>query len=332
MIALERMFLRTWDAATLVREHPPFRLGVRKQAIFEKACPTERPPRGIIEVSRWKATRGEHALRRGNTRFEVVPGWFAYGPRRDPAIPEWHLNFASNVAFSTYPLPLFAQDEMQVLEHPALMSVYEALCSLRCEPRTGESRGRPSPVLVRGVERRCAIDTAPDPGAGRPRGLYGNAFETAPLPAILAATRVLDPPAVSNILAIEAPYGGTGRYNSAEIAGILHTAEVGFAAVRRAMFQDDFTDTPAVIHSGYWGCGAYGGHRVLMILLQCIAAAACGIQRLVLHAGDDEHDAREGVTAAVTLLGAPERGEIPRDEIVRRVEALGFRWGIGNGT
>jgi hypothetical protein len=326
VLALEPLLRRRWDAATLVHDHPPVRLTARKQAVLAHACPPGRPAGGVLEVTRWGAGLLDDCLPSTGTVFEVVPGWFRYGPPDDPAIPEWHLNFASSVAFSTYGLALFAQDEMQVLEHPALMSLHEALVAERHLPRTVEHGGRPTPVLVRGVERRCAIDTAPDAAAGRPRGLYGNEFERAPVQAILEATRVLDPPPRSRILAIEAPALGFGRYRDDEIAFVLQTAWAGFAAARAV---DD--GRPVVIHSGYWGCGAYGGNRVLMVLLQCLAADAAGIGRLVLHAGSEEADALEGVASAESIR-ARAGASVVTDEAIRRAVHMGFRWGVGNGT
>ena len=326
MLELEPLLRRRWDAATLVHDHPPVRLTARKEAVLARACPPDRPSGGVLEVTRWGAGYVADRLPSTGTRFDVVPGWFHYGPPDDPAVPEWHLNFASSVAFSTYALALFAQDEMQVLEHPALMSVHEALVAEHHLPRTVEDGGRPTPVLVRGVERRCAIDTAPDTAAGRPRGLYGNEFERAPVQVILEATRVLDPPPRSRILAIEAPAYGEGRYRADEIAFVLQTAWAGFAAARAA---DD--GGPVVIHSGYWGCGAYGGNRVLMVLLQCLAADAAGVGRLVLHAGSEDREALEGVAAAESIrAGAGESAGT--DDAIRRMVDMGFRWGVGNGT
>ena len=47
---------------------------------------------------------------------------------------------------------------------------------------------------------------------GRPVGLYGNAFCRASEDAVKNATKILDPPVSTNILAMEAPAGGYGPY------------------------------------------------------------------------------------------------------------------------
>ena len=56
------------------------------------------------------------------------PGYFDYTPALDRAdAVEWHVNFADPHLFVAYGSRLFAQDEMQVAEHPALGSLKEAL-------------------------------------------------------------------------------------------------------------------------------------------------------------------------------------------------------------
>ena len=54
---------------------------------------------------------------------------------------------------------------------------------------TVDGRGDPTPVTISGVQRRCAIDTLPNLGAGRPEGLYGNAFARALKEQMMAATK-----------------------------------------------------------------------------------------------------------------------------------------------
>ncbi len=98
---------------------------------------------------------------------------------------------------------------MQAAEHPALGSLREALkasADPRLAPLTRDDDG-PTPVLVRGVERRCAIDTEPDLLAGRSRGLYGNNFSQASIDAIRSAVTALRPPTITNLLAMGSAAG-----------------------------------------------------------------------------------------------------------------------------
>jgi hypothetical protein len=53
---------------------------------------------------------------------------------------EWYLNFAHYNLFCAYGGSLFAQDEMQVAEHPPLCSLREALLDSNIKPLTVESQ------------------------------------------------------------------------------------------------------------------------------------------------------------------------------------------------
>jgi hypothetical protein len=83
--------------------------------------------------------------------------------------------------------------------------------------------GEPTPVLVMGAEHRCRVATAPDVARGRPAGLYGNAFARADPDVVRCATTPIDPPTLTNLVAMAAPRGGWGRYRAAEIEEALTT-------------------------------------------------------------------------------------------------------------
>ena len=46
-------------------------------------------------------------------------------------------------------------------------------------------------------------------------------------------------------------------------------------------------DAETVIHTGWWGCGAFGGNQELMALLQLLAAEWAGVDEVVFHTGTD---------------------------------------------
>lgn len=149
--------------------------------------------------------------------------------------------------------------------------------------------GTPTPVLVTGVERRCSLATNPNVAESRPRGLYGNQFAMTPEDAVRRAITPLEPPTISNIIAIAAPRGGWGRYAADEIEHILVTAYSGFRAAVEDLKR--LGGGPVVIYTGWWGCGAFGGNRDLMAILQVLAARLVGVNRLAFHTGDDEGEA-----------------------------------------
>jgi hypothetical protein len=320
---------QTFDAAALFAAHPPRFTNANKKLVYSLACSSPTPPEGAIEYSRWRAMPLPEQVPAGRAALEMREDVFGYESPQPGAI-EWYMNFADPYLFVAYGGPLLAQDELQVLEHPLLGSLLEALRAStdpRLAPLTVE-HGASTPVLVRGVERRCALATDPDVLERRPNGLYGNRFARAKHDAIRGALRVLTPPTTSNILAMAALPGGSGAYEEAEIRSILVTAFTGFTAARLEGQGADRT----VVHTGHWGTGAFGGNKVLMAVLQIVAAHLAGIDRLVYHTvdADGSEPYREALRVVETLL--PLGARVGVDELVSAVHALGFVWGFSDGN
>lgn len=282
-----------------------------KKLVALQTCPNGAEHHGSLEFTRWGALSLPEYLPETTTlQLETHPDFFTY----DDPNPEhsWYLNFAHHDLFCAYGGPLLAQDELQVLEHPALGALREALIAQKITPFTVEG-SKPTPVLIRGVERRAALDT---------RQLYGNQFARATPEEILAALRLLTPPTRSNILAIEAPSSGYGPYTLREMTFILTTAYTSFAAACHETGQN------TTIHTGFWGCGAYGGNRTMMTLLQLLAARLAGIEKLVFHTGDVASLAT--VKAAQALLAHLETPVL--DELLAALRLEDFRWGVSDGN
>jgi hypothetical protein len=194
-----------FDLAVLMAEHPPRLHNPNKRVVLDIACPPGAISRGTIGYTRWAAMDLPEHLEPAPADLVVPrPGFFDYGRALDgDDVVEWHLNFADPDVFAYYGGGLFAQDEMQVAEHPALGALREALVAAGVDARTDGPDG-PTPVLVTGVERRVVVATNPNAGAGRPHGLYGNAFAAATPDAIRRATIPIVPPTVTNVVAIAA--------------------------------------------------------------------------------------------------------------------------------
>ena len=126
-----------------------------------------------------------------------------------------------------------------------------------------------------------------------------------------------------------APAGGRGPYERAELEDVLATAYTGFAVAGRESLRLAGPEARAVVHTGFWGCGAFGGDRTVMTVLQALAADLAGVD-LAFHAGSGRGpaDAGEALRAHAALrAGAPEVDAI-LDGLLRR----GPRWGVSNGT
>jgi hypothetical protein len=317
-----------FDAGRLIQEHPPRWHHRNKRLVFEIACSSGFPFEGRVVYARW-AEEQPPAVVTARPQFSVCRGVFDYAPPTEPAAVAWHLNFADPSLFCAYGSSLLAQDELQVAEHPVLGSLRDALASMGKEPSTVDERERPTPVTVSGVQRRCAIDTRPNPAAGRPGSLYGNAFANAPAEQVAAATRPLSPPTISNILAIAAPGGGYGAYTREEIVYVANAAYTGFSAARRETQRLAPTGSRTIIHTGFWGCGAFGGNRTLMTILQALAADLAGVDMVFWAFGE------AGVELAEDARRQYERVRDASASVSQLLDDLvqqEFQWGVSDGN
>lgn len=318
----------------LMTAHPPQWQNANKRIAFEISSPPGSAHSGELDYSRWTAMSlpARVDLRAASKRLRHVAGFYDYAATASPAV-DWHVNFADTSLFGYYSGGLFAQDEMQTVEHPALGALRQALDSRGMKALTEES-SRPTPVLVMGVERRCRVATNPDREAFRPKGLYGNEFAPASEDAIRRATTRIDPATLTNLICIAAPHGRPGAYAKSEIEHVLVTA---FTAFRAAVLESKRAsakgvDAAVVVHTGWWGCGAFGGNRVLMAILQLVAAEMADVEQLVVHSGAPGEEASLKEAVAVLEADLAPLGEVATTMFIDRLVAMRFAWGVGNGT
>ena len=324
------LFRRTWNTSELLAGYRPRHAHPNKALLFDLALEECTAPTGEMTLSRWPtlALPVMIGLPPQAFRIEAIPGHFSYTPISQAGTMEWHLNFADLDAFATWRTALFAQDEIQVAEHPALAALHLMTraqdISMRTVNEQQDYSSRPTPVLVSGVERRIEVETTAS-------GLYGNAFHRASPEQVRQATRRIDPPTLSNILAIQAPLPGSGLYTASDIRQILITAYSGFVAATEEGKLQRGPNASTSIHTGFWGCGAYGGNRTLMLLLQMLAAHLAGVQEIVFHIGSasgrQHHD--ESLALYKQIVAKP---KTPVASIIARLEEAGFAWGVSDGN
>jgi Poly (ADP-ribose) glycohydrolase (PARG) len=85
----------------------------------------------------------------------------------------------------------------------------------------------------------------------------------------------------------------------------------------------------AIVHTGWWGCGAFGGNHTLMAVLQAVAAQMAGVEQLVFHSGPPADEAR--FKAAVKVL-EDLGGDLETAALIDRLVAMRWPWGESNGT
>ena len=327
---MERICYQEFNAQELVAKYPARLNNRNKEIVFDISSPRGAIHSGRISFSRWRQMRLPDSVTRDSARpsFELREDFFTYDSSPQGGV-DWHLNFANYDLFSAYGGPLFAQDEMQVAEHPVLASLRHGLLDAGLKPLAVE-HGAPTPALIMGVERRCRVATDPNSAEGRPGGLYGNSFSRATEDVIRRATQAIEPATISNIIAIEAPSYGAGRYTREQIEFVLATALTGFSAAIIESRDKVSPNVQTTVHTGYWGCGAYGGNQELMPLLQLIAACGSGVNTLVFHSGPDSTGYDKSLGMLEELL--PDDQEISLDKLLSQIEDMGFEWGVSDGT
>jgi hypothetical protein len=327
---LERL---TFNAAELMAEHPPVLRHTNKLVVFKIACPDGCEYNGEVGYSRWPAMALPERVQPATILEHVKarPAIYQYERPEDmPEAVEWYVNFADPLLFYAYGSGLFAQDEMQSAEHPVLGALVEAL-HVGSQRGVTEDDSGPTPVLVTGAERRVYVAIDRNEAEGRPRGLYGNEFSASSPDVIRRAAKRIDPPTITNLIAFAAPSYGVGAYTRETIERILVTAYTGFAAAV-AESARIAPGKPVVIDSGYWGSGVFGGNRVLMSLLQLLAAGMVGVDRLVFHTIGPEGAAPFEEALRIVREELAPAGELTSAELIDRITAMGFHWGMSNGT
>lgn len=254
-----------------------------------------------------------------------VPHFFRYDDSPSPEEMNWYLNFADPLLFTAYDTDLFAQDEIQTLEHPLLAALKLHLDAMRCpELRTlTVEDGRATPWIFENVPRWINVNTSPVDKKGKTKSIYGNAFASAARSLLRRAITINDNPlSRSNLIAMAAPCPGYGVYRPHEICQLLSTVLAGFAPAVEAG-----AGRKTVIHTGRWGAGAFGGSEELALCVQIIGGMLCGVSKLVFHAVSPKclENARRTAKTVVAASGDAE-------QIVEKLLAREYRWGFSDGN
>lgn len=245
------VFEADYDSASLLTQFPPKFTG-NKLYVYRKVNPK---PKSQLTAMQFE-DNGVPLKSVRDTVYAYEPEYYDYTDTDG-----WYVNFADPTLFGFYETDLMAQDEVQVLEHCVLASVRARLGGLA---RTVDG-GRATPWLFSGVERFCRV------------AAYGNSF--CKMTDVDGLVTVLDPPQLVNIACMAAPRDEDGTtYTESDIYSIVRTAAVTFSAV--------LSTGGTRVHTGNWGCGAFGNNPTVMVACQMLGARAAGLSQLVVHASD----------------------------------------------
>lgn len=84
-----------------------------------------------------------------------------------------------------------------------------------------------------------------------------------------------------------------------------------------------------VIHTGWWGCGAYGNNRQMMLITQMLAAHWTQIDEIIFHTQTKEHE--NDIDAAKRIVeDLKNRKDV--NEVIEEIVKLNLEWETSNDT
>jgi hypothetical protein len=122
---------------------------------------------------------------------------------------------------------------------------------------------------------------------------------------------------------------GQERTVSEGIVDVVSAAFTGFSAARRESDGIAGTGSRTVIHTGFWGCGAFGGNRTLMTILQAFAGDLADVDVVFWASGP------AGVQLAEDARSVYERIRDTTStvsEILDHLVGQKFQWGVSDGN
>lgn len=320
------------ECEELMAAHEPKFVNQRKVKLFNKAKEKKLSSlTGDVRVTRCTPDTKEidaATFIKTDVKIRQNPAYFNYEKNQDTADKKvWWMNYADPKLFGFYANEFFAQDEIQVLEHPILASVREYLVDPGEEhmaPRTMVETGDEliaTPYLIENVPLWMTVNSYPKLEDGTPVRIYGSSFAAASQEAIDAGCKVFEGDVRDNIMAIAAPSFGRGEYSYEDIELILKTLISAFSQAK------DLSDgKKCIVHGGNWGCGAFGGNLELMYFAQMYAASVCGVE-IILHAVEDD-DAYDDAEWKYEHLDE----EMSLDSVVNYLVEQEYEWGRSDGN
>ena len=87
-----------------------------------------------------------------------------------------------------------------------------------------------------------------------------------------------------------------------------------------------------MIHTGFWGCGAFGGNRTLMTILQCFAAELAKVDLEFWAVNDSGVKVVEESYYEYSSIRYPKTINIITKIFLNRLVARKYQWGESDGN
>lgn len=274
----------------LLNDYPPDYVDPRKKSYYEQARYFHRKQNGIVKVSRWTFDNERKSpidFTKHQLLIHTERGFYKYeeGVETDKI---WWVNFADENLFGYYDSELFAQDEIQTLEHPLLGSIVEYLDANKIPNLISktEEKNIATPYLVENIPYWISVNVNPVLPSGEIADIYGRRFSLVEKSIVDLGIKVVQKDKKNNIIAMAAPCCGKGNYTENQLRRLMETVIVAFGAAVKQSAKQRYDR--CVIHTGNWGCGAFGNDKELMYLSQILASSFVGVDELIFHNPDEE--------------------------------------------
>ncbi|ORX88894.1 hypothetical protein K493DRAFT_341000 [Basidiobolus meristosporus CBS 931.73] len=299
--------------------YPPKFTNKTKLAVFNQfSSKTHQPGDWIVEISRWsppKALPSRAFYQDAGYSLKIRLDEDYLTSPTDPKGCTWRVNFSNGQLLGNYGELEPSTGELQVLEYPLLGSVRELLLQRskklpNLAPQTfaaGSTDEMPcesTPILIQDIPQMCEFSIPEEPGSPHQPDQHKH-LASLSTSKILKMFKPCTSTNRSNFISMASPPEGHNAYDIETIRTALTTAYCSFAAARYQSYQkcgytpdyDDFPEEDAnpsnrpyiIIHTGAWGAGRRGGNRVLMHLIQMLAARLAGVDRIVFHSCQKEN-------------------------------------------